>query len=326
MNDSARRDRRFPARQALLVRCETWSEFAQLYATDISQGGMFIVTDEQLPILSEVEIDLRLPEAQSVQLRAEIVHVLGPDQAVREGRHAGIGVHFVDLTPAHRQQIVQLVEFARWEGDNPNASFAGRMFELSTSLPPSKVLSALPPDGGDARSVTARISTRVASASEPPATPRPSGPAREKRSRAPGAEDTSQSGTRPSRPTAAPQNDPGRQSAAPAEPAQPSKPLDVAKLKLGMTHLVHKRLEQGIKTFEELLRETPGDRQASQWLYVAHARLRLKNNDPDGAAEHYQKALELDENNHEARKFVREHHKNKRLNSIPFGRYFVKKP
>ena len=49
------------------------------------------------------------------------------------------------------------------------------------------------------------------------------------------------------------------------------------------------------------------------------------NNDDEGAAFHYQKALEVDEANHEARKFVRHYHTKKRLNALPFGRYFVKK-
>jgi predicted negative regulator of RcsB-dependent stress response len=111
---------------------------------------------------------------------------------------------------------------------------------------------------------------------------------------------------------------------APGPPAAP-KPLDVVKLKLGMTHLVHKRIDQAIKTFAEILQETPGDKQTTQWFHIAHARLRIKNNDDNGAVDHYQKALEADENNHEARKFVREHHSKKRLNSLPFGRYFVKK-
>ena len=72
--------------------------------------------------------------------------------------------------------------------------------------------------------------------------------------------------------------------------------------------------------------ENPGDRQAHQWLHIANARLRLKRNDEAGAAEHYQKALDAVEDTHEARKFVREHSSKKRLNSIPFGRYFTKKP
>ena len=74
-----------------------------------------------------------------------------------------------------------------------------------------------------------------------------------------------------------------------------------------------------------MLRDNPGDRTAQQWLHITHARVRLKANDEAGAAAFYQKALEAGEDNHEARKFVREIASKKRLSSLPFGRYFVKK-
>jgi uncharacterized protein (TIGR02266 family) len=325
MTDSARRDRRYPSKHALLVRCETWTEFAQMYAADVSQGGMFIVTDETFELLSEVDVDMRLPEGHAVLLRATVVHVVGAEQAARESRQVGIGVHFVDLNPTHKQQILQLVEFARWEGDSPTASYANRMFEASTTLPPSKVLEALSKAPADSRKLGAQTSARAAAAQSLRPSTRGS-----VRSRA------SASGQAPEPHRDAGTDAPGRNKSLeprtrtsdsqpiPAE-ALPSKPLDAAKMKLGMTHLAHKRFDQAQRTFEEVLKETPGDRQATQWLHVAHARQRIKLADPDGASEHYQKALEADESNHEARKFVREHHTKKRLNSLPFGRYFVKK-
>src|SRR5215475_7624338 len=141
MTDSARRDKRFASQQELLVRCETWSDFARLYASDISRGGMFIVTPEPIPLLAEIDVDIHLPEGHRVQLRASVVHVLDSEQAARENRAPGIGVQFVALSPLQKQQIIQLVEFASAEGDSPSVSYASRMFERSTSLPPSQVLS-----------------------------------------------------------------------------------------------------------------------------------------------------------------------------------------
>jgi tetratricopeptide (TPR) repeat protein len=122
-----------------------------------------------------------------------------------------------------------------------------------------------------------------------------------------------------------PAGEPGKQAAAGAAASTPPKPSDPAKLKLGMTHLAHKHHDQAIKTFEQMLRDNPGDRMAQQWLQITHARLRLKANDEAGAAAFYQKALEAAEDNHEARKFVREFASKKRLSALPFGRYFVKK-
>src|SRR5688500_5540743 len=148
MSDHARRDKRYPSKQQLLVQCESWAEFAQLYATDVSQGGLFILTDDPPEILSEIALSLKLPEGHEITLRARVVHVIDRETAARENREAGVGVQFIELDPVRKQQIHQLVEFARWEGSsqNPTSTLASRMFEAAASLPPSRVLDALPPD------------------------------------------------------------------------------------------------------------------------------------------------------------------------------------
>ena len=56
MSEHGRQSKRHPSNHPLLVQCESWAEFAELYATDVSQGGMFIATDEPPPILSEIGI------------------------------------------------------------------------------------------------------------------------------------------------------------------------------------------------------------------------------------------------------------------------------
>ena len=122
MSDHGRQSKRHPSNHPLLVECESWAEFAQLYATDVSQGGMFIATDELPPILSEIGIKIRLPEGHEIALRANVVHVLSIEQAARERRPPGVGVQFIDLDPVRRQQIYQLVEFARWEGTSGQSS------------------------------------------------------------------------------------------------------------------------------------------------------------------------------------------------------------
>jgi uncharacterized protein (TIGR02266 family) len=320
MSDHARQDKRYPSKHELIVQCSSWAEFAQLYATDVSKGGMFIATDAQLPILSEIALSLRLPEGHEVALRARVVHVMDTESAARDGKIAGVGVQFIELDAMRKQQIQQLVDFARAEGAsaNPTSTYASRLFETAASLPPSRVLDALPPDSVASKAIGGEV---AAPPSRSPARAN-SGPLNSARPDA----------TESRRPRRASSSSVGRagDDIAPAQggskATQPPKPSDPAKLKLGMTHLAHKHFEQAIKTFELMVAENPGDRQAQQWVHIANARLRLKRNDEDGAAEHYQKALDVGEDNHEARKFVREHSSKKRLNSLPFGRYFTKKP
>jgi uncharacterized protein (TIGR02266 family) len=308
MSEQARGDKRYPSGQSLKARCSTWQDFANLYAADVSQGGMFLQTDSVLPIMTELEIELSLPEGHTIQLKARVVHVIDAEHAQREGRAAGVGVQFIDLDQTRKRQIQQLVDFSRWEGGTANRpSLAAALSEMTVSLPPSAVLQALPDESLDSllsprrmsQAVTARpgdadVDAQVATATASAARLRRRGDSSEVK--------------------------PGR-----SPRPKPPKPADPQKLKLGLTQLAHKNFEQAVKTFDELVQESPTSSEARQWLGVARARMSLKQDDPDGAAQHYQTVLDIDEHNHEARKFVREHSTNKRLNALPFGRYFVKK-
>lgn len=306
MNEQPRGDKRYPSGHGLKVRCASWRDFADLYAADVSQGGMFIQTDSVVPIMTELEIELSLPEGHTISLRARVVHATDPEQALRESRMAGLGVQFIELDQARKRQIQQLVEFSRWEGGTENRpSLAARLSEMTVSLPPSQVLQALPPEppGGTGRS-SPRLSQAVTArpgdvGDQAVATKRaPSGPLR-------GSDRTGRRSLRPRAPT--------------------PMPLDPQKLKLGLSQLAHKSFDEAIKTFDQLVQEVPQNAEARQWLGVARARLAIKQGDEEAASGHYQSVLEIDEHNHEARKFVREYHATKRLKGLPFGRYFVKK-
>jgi uncharacterized protein (TIGR02266 family) len=344
----ARRDKRIPALRGLLVRCDSWNEFVQHYATDISQGGMFIVTDDPPELLSDIEVQISLPEGHDVMLRAQVVHIIDKAQAERDGRPAGIGVQFLNLDTMRKAQIHQLVEFARWEGatGRPKASLASRMFEAAASLPPAKLVEALPnqPAPNARGSVRATAQPDAAPASVP-AKPRLSRAAEGRPSRA--ASLTPAAGTVPPEPgssapaagsvaptpagsmppfaSATTSAEPGATSSQPPAVRSTGRPLDTEKLKMGMTHLAHRRFLEAINVFSDLSTESPQDPQPVLWRALARARLKLKDNDEAGAAEHYAQVLAIDEHNHEARKFVREHGQKKRLKAIPFGRYFLKK-
>lgn len=331
MTDQGRRDRRYAARQALLVSCPSWGEFVQLYGADVSQGGMFIITEDPPPILSTVEVKLGLPEGHEILLAGRVVHVISVEQAKLEGRDPGVGLEFQDLDFERKMQIQQLVEFAQTQGQNPNASFSRHLLEVSPSQPPGKILESLPPPAPPS-SVPASVMPSERTPARVSQPPRSSRPAVSMRSS--------------STPTAAPAS-----SAPPARASTPevsaedtgehvlpsdvpddaarlssgSRGSDPQKLKLGMTHLSYKRFAQAQRTFEALLAIEPNDREAKKWLLITRARQCLSKNNEDAAAEAYKELLEVDEANHEARKFVRTFHVNRRISSLPFGRYFVKK-
>ena len=268
---------------------------------------MFILTERPLPILSEVEVALRLPEGHEVQLKATVVHVIDPEQAARENKQAGLGVQFTSLDPLRKHQIQQLVLFATEAGSGYDASatLASRMFEAAASLPPSRVLEALPNQPPNrcaarvncqhwrararpTRAAPARCRRRDAASarpgqpsprvSMPPASRQPGerrasrrtgeqpigaspsvNPEEKRATRRTGEEylrSTSQPPTTSERPqggNSLPALEPDAE-AAPATP-KPLKPLDPAKLKLGMTHVAHRRFEHAIKVSETGHRE-----------------------------------------------------------------------
>jgi hypothetical protein len=92
-----------------------------------------------------------------------------------------------------------------------------------------------------------------------------------------------------------------------------------------LTNFAHKHYDAALRVTREMLQANPGDPQVLRWQSMCNARLALARNDDTGAVEHYEQALQYGEDNREAREFVRNHQREKKLNSLPFGRYFTKK-
>jgi hypothetical protein len=112
---------------------------------------------------------------------------------------------------------------------------------------------------------------------------------------------------------------------SPRVPEAPPRPTDKAKLKLALTHVAHKHYEAAIRVTREMLDENPGDPTATQWQALSCARLALQRDDDDAAFTYYEQILGIDPEHREARDFVRTHQRDKKLNSLPFGRYFTNK-
>lgn len=355
MSDLGRSTKRYATSQQLLLRCESWGEFVALYATDVSQGGMFIVTDEPPPVLSEIEIRMMLPEGHEMKLRARVVHVIEPAQAAHARRDPGVGIELIGLDTATRAQIHQLVEFARWQGTShkPTATLASHMFEMNAGASPAQVMQSLPspalpgmqspmmsgmpsqphratPSQGAPVQATPReaipsarvMNGETASSGVRRASSVPAGESAEAR-KSSGAPRKRRTESNPAG-TAVSGAPEGRASAEPAPPPPP-KPTDMVQLKVGMSHLAAKRFGEAHKHLQKMLEANPGDPEVMKWLYTTIARKALAANDETGAAEAYRKVLTISEDVHEARKFVRELEQRKKIEALPFGRFFAKK-
>jgi hypothetical protein len=330
---------------------------------------MFIITDEPHEILSEIDVRITLPETHQLQLRGRVVHVMTPEMAEAEGRQPGVGVEFKNITPEMKQQIVQLIEYARWEGSggDPKASFASRMFESASHISVGEVLKNVSSPG----TVASPAAAPGAAASGAPGTrttgrmqktersegsvagklprtegsvagklPRTEGSVAGKLPRTEGSvagklprTENSVAGKLPRRegsvaaklPTGPDASQAGQLPSNPDLSLASAFPSDPVRLKEAMQHIAHKRFGEAIKVLESMIADTPQDINAIKWLHLTQARDFTHKNDTKAAIKAYEQALAVDEGNHEAREAVRTYHRNKRLNSIPFGRYFVKK-
>jgi hypothetical protein len=316
------------ADSVISVSCDSWREFADRYADDIRNGGLYITTDTPREPLSLLELRLCLPEATEINLRTRVVQVLSAEQAGVVGKAQGMGLELLDMDAERKRQVLQLIEFAQLQGtqDDPNTSFAHTLLELSPALPPAEVgyrLSLLPTPGPPARKRESR--------SDNPAVPQPTAAEQTRGSAKPDAEKTPSQQPQPEarRPRRASQTsvpivvDGAAANASPA-PAPP-KPTDQVKLKLLITEFAHKHYDAVLRLARGMLEANPGDPQALRWQAMSEARLALGRSDEAAALGHYENALRYDEDNREAREFVRTHQREKKLQSIPFGRYFSKK-
>lgn len=482
MTQTRRAAKKGRLRPTLEVRCESWDEFAALYANDISLGGIYIETDERPDLMSTVEVKILLPEGHEVKFNANVVHVPSAGEAEAEGRAEGVGLEFRNIDPMMKRQLWHLVEYAKWEAGAPDArSYAAALMEFaeaqaeasedseawrSLSPPPFEDEPPEPPaeeeeepEGGqteekqgveapserrttkpappsyeaEAKAVVKSIpgpsavpssavtppprrsstrsgpTERKAAPETPPLSRRPPEPEEAVQSSAPPAP-TSQRPARPSgmaassRPAPAPGSsrppaagrsykpppsvpeafssmrpptgratDAARKLAAslrskkagggrppPPSAAPPSaKRTSLApggarsslapggarnslvpggarssktpsairgeKLSVAFKDIAYKRYDLAIRTLEEIMSQEPTNLKARIWLNVARARRAVQKGKSGEAAKFFRLVLELDEQNHEAQKFVQAYERDQRVKSMPFGRYFTKK-
>ena len=289
---------------------------------------MFIVMEGPPPVLSEVDVQLKLPEGHEIPLRARVVHVIEPGQATEAEREPGVGIEFIGLDAAKRAQIHQLIEFARWQGTSlkPTATLASHMFEMNAGATPTQIMQSLPAGpmstptprealptaltlNGETASSGVRRASSVPSSSSKPAS---AAPRKRRTEGAPGSSNAPEGSKTSTEP------------AAPAAPPPP-KPTDFEKLKIGISHLAAKRFGEAIKHLQAMLDANPGDIEVTKWLLTTQARKAIASNDEKTARASYEKVLAISEDVHEARKYVRELDQRKKLEAIPFGRFFTKK-
>jgi type IV pilus assembly protein PilZ len=108
---SEREHQRIP--YAVEVEFRTASSFLVAYSVNLSRGGLFVETEADVPIGSEIALKLAVPSAGNVPLSGVVAWRRGRDSG--DGP-PGLGVEFLDLGPEIGATIDRLV--AGYEGIN----------------------------------------------------------------------------------------------------------------------------------------------------------------------------------------------------------------
>jgi uncharacterized protein (TIGR02266 family) len=100
-------ERRTEARQVVNLEFASVDEFINEYVTNISRSGVFIKSDDPLPIGTRVNLRFTviMDELETIEGVGEVVRQVsgGP------GRKAGMGVVFVSLTAYSRQLVEKIL-------------------------------------------------------------------------------------------------------------------------------------------------------------------------------------------------------------------------
>jgi type IV pilus assembly protein PilZ len=106
-SDNKRRARRL--QHELPVAYRSVGSFLTDWATDISQGGMFINTRTPLAVGTDVRILIQLPTIESpIGLNGKVTRVVRFDR--KAGEVPGMGIQFTDIDPSRREQLEALVK------------------------------------------------------------------------------------------------------------------------------------------------------------------------------------------------------------------------
>jgi len=122
MNDSDDRRRHARYETSIEVDYDAGDDnFLFAYVENISEMGIFIRTDEPLPVGSELTLRFK-PTGSELELAGEVVWI-NPVREQGDNPNPGMGVRFRDLGAEQREQIVAIVRTVAYlQRDSQRAS------------------------------------------------------------------------------------------------------------------------------------------------------------------------------------------------------------
>lgn len=123
------------------VRVAGHGPFLALRASDLGEGGMFVVCEPAPEPLTEVELRLRTSDGALLALRAHVAHVVTSQTAPQRRKLPGMGLEFQALDDRQRQELARIIEEAR--KDDPRRRVPHRCPAADEAAPADAMLSYL---------------------------------------------------------------------------------------------------------------------------------------------------------------------------------------
>jgi type IV pilus assembly protein PilZ len=103
-----RRSGRYPVTWS--VDCETEDTFLYASITNISEMGIFVRTDNPLPVGTRLILRFAAaPDAAEAFVLEGVVQWINPIKPLGENINPGMGIHFEALKPEDRERLVEVV-------------------------------------------------------------------------------------------------------------------------------------------------------------------------------------------------------------------------
>jgi uncharacterized protein (TIGR02266 family) len=105
------------------VRYATLDQLVVAYSADLSKGGMFLASDQFLPVNSTIRLLLELPgHGGELSISCRVVYLRDKITAEKTGKTAGMGVQFLDLDEETLTQVGRFIAEQGVESAGPRSS------------------------------------------------------------------------------------------------------------------------------------------------------------------------------------------------------------
>lgn len=92
------------------VEFERMDQHVSAESEDLSRNGVFVRTEELLPVGAVTEVTLTLPDGARFRVIARVAHLLSPSAARALGRHVGMGFQFLETDSQGRDALIGYLE------------------------------------------------------------------------------------------------------------------------------------------------------------------------------------------------------------------------